>query len=101
MALGTYNPKDNNGLYNPINTNKRQRGFDIVFINFRFLVGNHEKKEIDLIFAGCGYSDAIKLNRSWQLDLLDFKPVYILEAIALAAALFYNAIFMFSSYQTM
>ena len=54
QALGTYNPDNNNGLYNPTNTNKLKRGFDTPFINSRPLAVNHDQKEVDLSFAGCG-----------------------------------------------
>lgn len=87
-ALGAYNLDDNNNFHNPTNTNELKRGFDTTFITSCLLAGNHNQEEIDLRFAGCGCSDAIKFNRSWQLDLLDPKPVCIIEAIPLAAALF-------------
>ena len=93
-ALGALNPDNNNGLYNPTNKNKRKRGFDIAFINSRLLAGNYDQKEVDLSFEGCGYPATIKLNWSWQLDLLDPKPICIIEAIPLAAALFWDPFFV-------
>lgn len=93
-ALGTYNPDNNNSFYNPTNTNKCKRDFDITFINSRLLASNHDQKEVDLSFAGCGYPNSVKFNRSWQLDLFDPKPVSIIETISLAAALFWDPTFM-------
>ena len=49
---------------------------------------------MNLSFTGYGCSIAIKLNRSWQLDLLDLKPVRIIEVILLIAALFWDPIFV-------
>ena len=92
-ALGALNPNDNNGSYNPTDKNKCKRGFDIAFISSRPLAGNHDKEEVDLSFAGCGCPAAVKLNRSWQLDLLDPKPVCIIKAIPLASALFWDLSF--------
>ena len=86
LALGMYNSENNNGLYNLTNNNKRKQIFNITFINSHLLAGNHDQKEVDLSFAGCGCPDTVKLNRSWQLNLLDPKPVYIIEAIPLIAA---------------
>lgn len=48
---------------------------------------------MNLSFLGCKYSNAVKLNRSLQLDLLDLKSVCIIEANPLAAALFLNPTF--------
>ena len=66
----------------------RKRTFDTAFINSRPLASNHSRKEFDLSFAECGYSIAVKLNQSWQLKLLDPKPVSIIEAISLATLIF-------------
>ena len=64
LALSVLNPDNNNGLYNPIDKNERKRGFDTAFINSRPLAGNHDQKEVDLSFAGCGCPATVKLNRS-------------------------------------
>ena len=93
LAFDTYNPDDNNGSYNSTNNNERKRGFNTTFINSRPLAGNHDQEEIDLSFAGCRYLDTVKLNRSWQLDLFDPKPVCIIKAIPLAIALFSDPTF--------
>ncbi len=71
----------------------RKRLFDTAFINSRPLAGNHAAKEVDLSFGECGCPAPVKLNRSWQLELLDCKPVYIKEAIPLTAALFWEPLF--------
>ena len=92
-ALGALNPDDNNGSYNPTNINQRKQGFNTTFINSHQLAGNHDQQEVDLSFAGCGCPAAVKLNRSLQLDLLDPKPVCIIEAIPLVAALFWDPSF--------
>lgn len=75
------------------NKTDRKRTFDIAFINSRPLAGNHAREEVDLSFAECGYPAAVKLNRSWQLELLDLKPVCIIETICLAAAIFWDTSF--------
>lgn len=82
-AFGAYNPDNNNSLYNLTNTNKCKRSFDTTFINSRPLTGNHNQEEMDLSFTGCGYPDVVKFNQLWQLNLLDPKPVCIIEAICL------------------
>lgn len=64
LALGVYNPDNNNGLYNPTNTNKLKWSFDTTFINSCLLAGNHNQKKVDLSFENCGCSDAIKFNWS-------------------------------------
>ena len=58
------------------------------FINTRPLANNHAKKGIDLSFAVCGYPLAVKLNRSWQKELLERRLTYIIETILLVAAIF-------------
>ena len=101
LALGAYNPDNNNGLYNPTNNNKCIWDFDIAFINSHPLAGNHDQKEEDLSFAGCECLNAIKLNRSWQLDLLNPKPVCIIKAIPLTSALFWDLTFALCLCHTM
>ena len=70
-----------------------KRTFDTAFINSRQLPGNYAWEEFDLSFAECGYPAAVKLNRSWQLELLNPKPVCIMEAIPLATAIFWDLSF--------
>ena len=48
-----------------------KRKFDKTFINSWPLANNHAKKEVDLSFAGCGCSPRVKLNRPWQIELLE------------------------------
>lgn len=76
------------GAYNLTNNNKRKWGFNTTFINSCLLANNYDPKKFDLSFSGCGYPNAVKLNRLWQLDLLDPQLVCIIEAILLAVALF-------------
>ena len=87
-ALGAYNPDNNNSLHKSTNSNKLKQDFDILFINSCPLAGNYDQKEVNLSFASCGCLDAVKFNRSWQLDHLDPKPVCITEDIPFAAFLF-------------
>lgn len=75
------------GVYNPTNNNKRKWGFNTTFINSCLLANNYDPKKFDLSFSGCGYPNAVKLNRLWQLDLLDPQLVCIIEAILLTVAL--------------
>lgn len=51
------------GVYNLTNNNLRKRGSDTILINSYLLVGNHVIEEVDLSFASCRYSDAVKFNR--------------------------------------
>ena len=71
----------------------RKRTLDIAFINSRPLAGNHAWEEVDLSFAECGCLAVVKLNRLWQLELPDLKPVCIMEATSLAAAIFWDPLF--------
>lgn len=73
-------------------TNGKQT-FNIAFINFCPLTGNHASEEIDLSFAECDCPAGVKLNQSWQLELLDLQMVCIIEAIPLVAAIFCNPLF--------
>lgn len=70
------------------NKTNRKRIFNIAFINSCPLAGNHAQKKVDLSFAKCGCSTTVKLNWLWHLVFLDPKPVYIMEAIPLAAAIY-------------
>ena len=54
------------------------------------MANNHAKKEVDLSFVGCGYLSALKLNRPWQIELLEQRPAHIVEIILLAAAICWN-----------
>lgn len=67
--------------------------FDTTFINSHLLTGNHAQEEVDLSFAEYRYPIIVKLNRLWQLQLLDHKPVCRIEAILLAAAIFWDPSF--------
>ena len=71
-----------------------QRKFDKTFSNSRPLANNHAKEEVDLGFAECGYSPGVKLNRPWQIELLERRPVCIVETISLAAAIFWDPNFV-------
>lgn len=76
------------------NNNKCKQIFDIVFINSHLLVSNHIIKQVDMSFVIYRYPAIIKLNRCWQLDLLDPKLVYIIKAIPLTIGLFWDLIFV-------
>ena len=67
--------------------------FDTAFINSCLFAGNHSWEEFDLSFKEYGSSVAVKLNRSWQFELLDPELVCIMEAILLAAAIFWDPSF--------
>ena len=71
----------------------RKWTFDITFISFCLLAGNHIWKEFDLKFAKFDCRAAVKPNRSWQLELLHLKQVCIIEAISLATAMFWDPSF--------
>ena len=101
LALDMLNFDNNNNLYNPTNNNKRKRDFNTAFINSRPLAGNYNQKEVDFSFTDCGCSNVVKLNRSWQLDLLDLTLVCIIEAILLAATQIWDPIFVACPCHTM
>lgn len=65
-----------------------KRKSDKIFINTRPLANNHAKKKVDLSFAGCKCSPRVKLKRSWQIELLEWRPAYIVEIILLAVTIF-------------
>ena len=67
-----------------------KRKYNKIFINTRLLVDNHNKKEGNLSFAICGYPPTVKLNKLWQIELLERRPAYIVEIIMLAAAIFWD-----------
>ena len=71
-----------------------KRKLDKTFINTRPLANNHAKEEVDLSFARCGCSPGVKLNRSWQKELLEQRPACIIETILLVAAIFWDPNFM-------
>ena len=48
-----------------------QRKFDKTFINAWPLANNNAEEKVDLSFAGRGYSPEVKLNRTWQIELLE------------------------------
>ena len=58
------------------------------------MADNHAEKEVDLSFAGCGCSLGVKLNRPWQIELLEQRPACIVETIPLAAAIFWDPNFL-------
>ena len=70
-----------------------ERPFDIAYINSRLFAANHAAKEFELSFGKCGCPAQVKFNRSQQMELLDRKPVCIMEAIPLATALFWDLLF--------
>ena len=52
-----------------------KRLFDMAFINSHPLAVNHIAEEVDLSFGKCECLTKIKLNRLWQMELLDYKPI--------------------------
>ena len=71
-----------------------ERKFDKTFINTRPLADNHAEEEVDLSFAGCGCSSGVKLNRPWQIELLEQRLACIVETIPLTAAIFWDPNFV-------
>lgn len=86
-ALGAYNPDNNDGLYNLTNINKYKWGFDTTFNNSCQFASNHDQEEVNLSFVGYGCPNGVKFNQSWELNLLNPKPVCIIEAMPFTAAL--------------
>ena len=72
----------------------KKRKFDKIFINSEILANNYAKKEINLNFTWCGCLSAIELNRPWQIELFEWRSVYIIETILLAAAIYWDPNFM-------
>ena len=48
-----------------------ERKVDKTFINTWPLANNHAKEEVDLSFALYGYPPTVKLNKPWQIELLE------------------------------
>ena len=71
--------------------------FDTIFINSHLLITNYIVKEIDLSFGKCRHFTPVKLNRLWQLELLDYKLVCIIKAVFLVAAIFWDPLFILYS----
>ena len=69
-----------------------EKKFDKTFINTRPLADNHAEKEVDLSFAGYKCSKRVKLNRPWQIELLEWRFAGIVEIILLTAAIFWDSI---------
>ena len=65
-----------------------KKKFNKTFINTRPLANNHVEKKLNLSFARCGCPPAVKLNRSWQIELLEHKYSCMVETIPLVAAIF-------------
>lgn len=77
--------------------NKYKRPFNTAFINSRPFASNDTAKKVDLSYTLCGCLIPVNFNQLWQLELLDHKLVYIIEAIFLVAILFWDS--LFASYQ--
>ena len=72
-----------------------KQSFDKAFdIDCRPLAKDHTGEEVDLSFAGCQCPPAVKANRAWQEELLNPKTVCMVEAIPLAAAIFWDPNFL-------
>ena len=81
--------------------NNRNRFFNTAFIISCPLARNHAANELDLSFAECGCPTLVKLNQLWELELLDCKPVCIMEVTPLTAILFWDLLFVFCLRHTM
>ena len=71
-----------------------KRKLDKNIINTWLLADNHVEKEVDLCFAICGYPAAVQLNKSWQIEFLEWRLTYIVKTIPLAATTFWDPNFM-------
>ena len=71
-----------------------QRKFDKTFINTWPLADYHAEEEVDLSFIGCGCFLGVKLNKPWQIELLERRPACIIKTIPLAAAIFWDPNFV-------
>lgn len=65
-----------------------KRLFNPAFITQKPIASTQEEDELDLSFGQYSYSMSVKMNRSWQSELYDPKPVCLLEAILLLSFLF-------------
>ena len=76
-------------LFFPASHIGKKRSFNKAFdINSWSLAKNQFGEDVDLSFTGCQYLSTVKANRAWQLELLNAKTVYMIEAISLAIAIF-------------
>ena len=73
--------------------NNCKRFFGIAFTNSRLLAANHTTQEIDLSFEKYKCLALVKLNRLWQLELLDCKLICLIKVIFLDIALFGDPLF--------
>ncbi len=71
-----------------------KRLFDQAFITQMLIASTQQQEELDLSFGQCSYSAFVKMNRSWQSELYDPKPVCLLEAIPLLSLLFWDDSFV-------
>ncbi|MCJ1343673.1 hypothetical protein MMC31_001869 [Peltigera leucophlebia] len=60
----------------------------------RPLPTNHAQEEVDLSFAQCMCSPAVKIDSAWQTELSDPNSVCVLEALPLLGAIFWDESFI-------
>ena len=79
----------------PSNGTGEKWSFDMAFnLDCRPLANGHTGEDVNLSFAYCQCPPAVKANRLWQRELLDWKPVCKVEAILLPAAIFWDPNFV-------
>ena len=75
-----------------------KRSFDKELdLDYRSLASDWSRKRVDISFAGCQCSQAVKKNKVWQLELLNNKTICMIEAIPLVAAIFWDLNFVLYS----
>ncbi len=71
-----------------------KRLFDQAFITQRPIASTRQQEELDLSFGQCSCSATVKMNRSWQSELYNSKPICLLEAVLLMSFLFWDDSFV-------
>ncbi len=71
-----------------------KRLFDQAFITQRPIASKRQQEELDLSFGQYSCSVTIKINRLWQSELYDPKPICLLKAISLLSFLFWDDSFI-------
>ncbi len=75
----------------PSNGLGEKRSFDKAFnLDYRPLTNDRTGEEVDLSFAYSQCPLAVKVKRPWQRKFLDRKSICMVEAIPLAAAIFWD-----------
>ena len=81
---------------------REKQSFDMAFnLDYRLLANDHSGEDVVLSFLYCQCPPAVKANKPWQPELLDQKPVCMVKAIPLTAAIFWDPNFVLRTRHTL